>query len=295
MPFSFFSSKSGNPKWELTLDVLYDIVGTSIFAVGISCFSSPNNIAPGGVSGMAILVEYLIGLPVSMVSLFFNIPLLLLAWRFLGRRFTLRTLRTVAIMTGTMWLSEQFLVPYHGEMILASLFGGVLEGLGLAIVFLRGSTTGGTDVASRLIQLKFPHISIGRLMLAVDGSVLLLSALVYRNVENALYGLITIFTMTRLLDSVLYGMDTGKVLLVMSEHHDAIVAAIWEKLDRGCTLLHAQGAYTKQDRPVLLCAVRKNQYHALKQLVYAIDPGAFVLSLEAGEVIGEGFKTPPLQ
>lgn len=285
------AESTGNRRKDLFLDVLYDIVGCSIFSASIQCFSSPNNIAPGGVSGLSILIQYVTGIPISLMSFALNIPLLLLAWRFLGKRFTLRTLRTVVIMTGTLALAQRIVVPYHGEMILAALFGGVMEGIGLGVVFMRGSTTGGTDIASRLIQLRYPHISIGRLMLLVDGCVLMASAVVYRNIENALYGMVTIFASTRIIDSILYGLDTGKALLVVSDHADTIAGEISTHLDRGSTILSARGSYTGQDKPVLLCAVRKNQYHRLKQIVYLVDPTAFVLALDASEVIGEGFRS----
>lgn len=276
----------------LMTDILFDIVGCSIFSVGVQCFSSPNNIAPGGVTGICIMLEYLFGLPVSIMSFVLNVPLLLLAWRLLGHRFTLKTLRTVAIMTATLALAERIILPYRGEMVLAALFGGVTDGIGLAIVFVRGSTTGGTDVASRLIQIKFPNFSVGRLMLAVDACVLIMSAVVYQGMENALYGLIAIFTATRIIDSILYGLDTGKVMLVISDSYREIAADIDEQLERGSTFLQGQGAYTGADRPVLMCAIRKNQYHKIKQIVYGRDPSAFVLAMEASEVIGEGFKIP---
>ncbi|MDR2931689.1 MAG: YitT family protein [Oscillospiraceae bacterium] len=276
-------------------DVVTDIVGCFVFSVGVQCFSAPNNIAPGGVSGIAILINYMFGLPISFLSLALNIPLLVMAWFFLGHVFTLRTLKTVIILTATLWICEQFLPVFRGEMILAALCSGVLEGIGLGLVFARGSTTGGTDVASRLIQIKLPNVSVGRLMLMVDGLVLLSSAIVYGHIENPLYGLIAIFTSTRIIDSILYGLDTGKVMMVVTKAHADISRAINEELGRGCTILPAKGSYTGEDRSVLFCAVRKTQFHAIKQLIYRIDAGAFVVALEANEVIGEGFKPPKEQ
>ena len=276
---------------RIAVDILFDFVGSFICSTGLQCFSAPNNIAPGGVTGLGIIVNYLTGINLSALTFLINVPLLALAWFFLGRYFTINTLKSVVIFSITLEICGHLPV-YEGEIMLAAIYGGVLSGIGLALVFMRGSTTGGTDIASRLIQLKFPGLSIGRLMLIVDGFILLIAAVVYRNVENALYGLITIFTTTRMIDSILYGLDTGKVMMVVSRQPEEIASAIITQLNRGCTFLQARGSYTKEDRPVLLCAVRKGEFHNLKRLVYSIDPGAFLLALEANEILGEGFKTP---
>lgn len=166
----------------------------------------------------------------------------------------------------------------------------MLEGISLALVFTRSTTTGGSDLVSRLIQLKYPHFSVGRLLLMIDGVVLVASAIVYQNIENALYGLIVIFTSTRVIDSILYGLDAGKVMLIISERYTEIAGRIGEELERGCTFLEGRGSYTQKSRPVMLCAVRKAQFVEVKKIVRAVDPGAFMLALEANEIIGEGFK-----
>lgn len=273
----------------LLTDILFDIVGCFGLAVSVQTFSAPNNLAPGGVSGIAILVNYLFGLPISLVSLLLNIPLLILAWLFLGRAFTLKTIKSVAIMTVLLELCANLPV-YQGNMILAALYAGVCQGVGLALVFMRSSTTGGTDVASRLIQLRFPHVPVGTLMIAVDGLVLIASAVVYRNIENALYAMIVIFVGGRIIDSLLYGLDTGKVMMIISVHQQQIARKIHDELERGCTVLDGRGSYTGSERPVLLCAVRKQQYIELKKIVWSVDPNAFMFALEATEIIGEGFK-----
>lgn len=275
---------------RLAVDLLFDLLGTSVYSVAVQCFSAPNNIAPGGVSGISVLINYLTGLPISILSFCLNVPLLLMAWYFLGHRFTLRTLKTVVVMTVMLELAE-FLPVYQGNPILAALFGGVLEGFGLAVVFMRGSTSGGSDIASRLLQLKFPYMPVGRLLLVVDGLVLVAAAVVYRSIENALFGLIVIYTSTHVIDGVLYGLDVGKVMLIISKSHGKIADGVNRELGRGCTILSATGSYTGEDRPVLLCAVRRQEYVTLKRLVRSVDPEAFLLVMEANEVIGEGFKS----
>ena len=275
---------------EGVLDITFDIIGSLLFAIGVQVFSSPNNIAPGGVTGLSVVLNYLTGVSIGLYVFVLNIPLLILALVFLGKRFTLKTLKTVLIMSVLLDLSTYFIMPYYGDPILASLYAGVLQGAGLAIIFVRGGTTGGSDIAAKLLQLKSPGFSVGRLMLIVDAFVLATAAIVYQNIENALYGLIAIFACTRIIDGVLYGLDTGKVLMVFSKEHERITKTVLQDLGRGCTRLKAEGSYTGEDRPVLLCAVRKGEFTRLKQLVRSIDETAFVVALDASEIKGEGFR-----
>ncbi len=224
------------------------------------------------------------------MNLAFNIPLILLAWKFLGRRFTLRTLVTVLIQSVLMDVITLWIPVYTGERIMAALFGGVASGVGLALVFMRGSTTGGTDIVSRLLQLRYRHLSIGRLLFSVDVVVLLLSVAVFRNIEAGLYGMIAIFASGKVLDNILYGLDTGKVLLVVSGKNQEIAARIMETLKRGVTFLHGSGAWSGAERQVLLCAVRAQQCYRVEEIVRGVDKEAFVIVLEATEIAGEGFR-----
>jgi len=272
------------------VDVLFDLVGTFIFALSVQCFSAPNSIAPGGVSGISILINHTTGLPISLVTLALNIPLLILAYLLLGKGYALRTVKSVLIMTVMLQLCGVVLPAYRGEPILAALYGGVLEGTGLAIVFLRGSSTGGTVIASRLIQLKFPYVPVGKLLLIVDGCVLIAAAIVYRSIESSLIALITIFCSTRMIDTILYGMDKGMVMMIFTAQHQIVAEQIRQHLARGCTLLYGKGTYSGEDRPVLFCAVRKNQLYDLKRLVREADSEAFLVVLEATDIIGQGFK-----
>lgn len=281
--------KSFNAKMFLT-DVLFDIAGCMLLAVSVTCFSSPNNIAPGGVTGISIMGNYLFEIPISAITFGLNIPLLILAWLFLGREFTLKTMKSVLILTILLEIIPVYLPVYKGDMLLASIYGGVISGAGIAMVFMRSSTTGGTDIASRLLQLKFPGLSVGKLILCVDAFVLITAAFVYQNIENALYGLIGIFASTSLLDSLLYGLDTGRLMMIMTMRPDEISQAVIDKLNRSCTLLDGKGSFTKREQPVVMCVVRKAQYFELKRIVHDVDPAAFMVALEASEIVGEGFK-----
>ncbi|WP_312640586.1 YitT family protein [Hydrogenoanaerobacterium sp.] len=274
-------------------DIIFDIVGASLYAVGVHMFTAPNHIAPGGVTGIATIVNYLWGIPIGTVSLLINIPLLFLSFQLLGKSMTVKTLKSVLVMSLVLDVMGIFLPPYTKNPLLAALFGGVGIGAGLALIFMRGATTGGTDIVARLLQRKFPYLPIGRAMLMVDCVVLITSSFVYQQLESALYGLITIFTCSRVLDSLLYGVDVGKMVLVISEKSEEISKVIIHDLDRGATLLAGKGAYSGNDKYVVLSAVRKNQFHKLKNMVYDVDPRAFIIVAEAGEIMGEGFK--PIQ
>jgi len=283
--------KSGKINYKDTaLDVLFDLMGCSFLAVGITCFSSPYNIAPGGVSGISILVNYLTAVPISALTMLFNIPLLILGWIFLGRSFTVKTMKSVVILSLMLQLVSMTRIVYTGNTLLAALYGGVIGGIGIAFVFMRASTTGGSDIASRLLQLKLPGFSVGKLILALDACVLISAAFVYGNIENALYGLISTFASTTVIDSLLYGLDTGKLMMIMTVKPDEITAEIANRLARSSTILTGKGSFTQREQPVIFCVVRKGQYFELKRLVHEQDPAAFMVALDASEIIGMGFK-----
>jgi len=271
-------------------DLVFDLAGCFLIALGTQMFNAPNQIAPGGVTGIAIIINYLTDLPISLLVLSMNVPLLILAWFFLGKQYSLKTVKTVLILTAMLEVVEIWGLTYQGDTILAALYGGVLGGIGVTLVLMRGSTTGGSNVMAYLIQRKVRSVPVGRLMFAVDGIVLLSAAAVYQNIETALFAMITIFTQARVIDSILYGLDMGKVLMIVTDAPDVVAARIVEEINRGCTLIEGTGAYTKQERMVLLCAVRKNQVYQAKQVVLGVDPSAFIMAMEANQIIGKGFK-----
>jgi len=271
-------------------DLIFDIAGGFLGALGTQMFSAPNHIAPGGVSGIAIVLNYLTDMPISLMVLSLNLPLLILAWFVLGKRYFAKTVKSVLIITVMLEIVSLFNLRYEGDPILAALYGGVLGGFGAALIFMRGSTTGGTDIAAHLIQRKIRTAPVGNLLFILDGLVLLFAAIVYRNIETVLFAMVSIFARTKIIDSTLYGLDMGKVLLIVTQAHEAVAARIMEETARGCTFLEGAGAYTYQERMVLLCAVRKNQVYKVKKIVLDVDPGAFIMAMEANEIIGKGFK-----
>ena len=281
-------------KWArgLALDLGADLIGSLIFAVSIVCFTEPANIAPGGVSGLAIIVNYLWDvLPIGAVSMIINIPLIILSFIYLGKKASWRTIKSLVISSLMIdWVVTPFFPVYQGDLLLGAVFGGVFIGAGLALIFLRGSTTGGTEIVSNLMRLRWPHISMGRAILFVDCAVIALSMVVFGNMESGMYGIISLFCSTKVIDAIIYGFDQGNMVTVISDKNEEISRRIMAEIDRGVTLLHGKGAYTGKEREVLICAVRKSEFARLKSIIREIDHSAFVVTTEAGEILGEGFK-----
>lgn len=276
---------------DFAVDILFDIAAAILYAVSVNMFTAPNQIAPGGVTGLATILNYLLGVPIGITTFLINVPLVILGLIFLGKAFTLKTLKTVVFFSLFVDLLNPVLQPYTQDHLLASLFGGILMGAALGLVFLRGSTTGGTDILGRLIQLPMPHVQIGKLIMLTDGLILLLSTIVYHNIETAMYGVIVIFLDGKVIDTILYGYDTGKQLMVISDSNEEIGRRVMGELERGATFFQARGAYSNEEKDVLMCIVKRNQFGKVKKIIKEIDPAAFVIVTEAGEVIGDGFKS----
>lgn len=262
-----------------------------MLAVGVYCFAEQADIAPGGISGIAILLKYLFNLPIGVMTFVINVPILYLGFRYLGKRFTLRSLITLAISSVILdFVVTPFFPQYTGDRMLASIFGGVCMGAGLGVIFLRGSTTAGTDIISCLLERRFPHIQIGTALMLVDCAILGASILVFRNLESGLFGLIALFCQTKVIDGIVYGLDKGRQVLIISPKNEEIAARIISEMERSATFLEARGAYRGQESPVLLCVLRLQEYHQLKTLVHEVDPDAFLVVSETAQILGEGFK-----
>ena len=284
-----------NKMKTLLLDVLFDFAGSLLIGISVNFFTAPNHMAPGGVTGIATLLNYIFGIPIGTMSFLINVPLMIVAYMYLGRHFSIYTLKSMTILSLSVDLVAKVMeltnqVGYNGDPLLAALMGGVLTGCGLALVFMRGSTTGGLDIVMRLLKRKFPHMSAGHLLFMADACVLISSIIIYGNIESGLCGLVCIFANSKMLDAVLYGGDKGKSIMIVSEKALEIAKAINNDVRRGVTLLSGQGAYSEQERKIVLCAVRDNQYPAVKRVVYGIDPNAFIIVNTASEILGTGFR-----
>lgn len=278
-------------------DILIIFAGCVIYAVSVVFFTSPNNIAPGGIIGISTMINYVFDfLPLGTLTLVLNIPVFIwggiaLGWKYLTRSIVCSAVSSVLMDVLNYLIGQGIFSPYMGDGLLVSVFGGLLCGAGLALIFYRGGSTGGTDIVARIMHVKTPHISQGNFMLFVDAFVILVSAFVYGNIQNALYAIICIFVMSKAIDTILYGVsrNNGKLLFIVTSKYDEVTDTILRRVDRGVTLLKAEGGFRRDDKRVILCAVRPNQVHLTNQLVHRIDPDAFVIVTTASAIQGRGF------
>lgn len=277
--------------FSFLVDLLFYIAGGMIYSVAVLLFLTENEISPGGLTGIATILNYLFSLPIGTVVFILNIPLLAAGFIKFGGIFIAKTAVATAVMSLTLDISGLFMPKMKIDPILAALFGGLLMGLGISLFMLRGATTGGTDIIAKLINRKFPHLTVGRLMLAADAAVVGLSALVYKNIESALYAVIAIYASSRVMDLILYGADRGKIIYVITDNAKELSDSIMSLINRGVTLLDVTGAYTGTKRQMLMCTVRRHEVAAVCRLATSCDKNAFIIVGEAGEVLGEGFKT----
>ncbi len=290
-------NRAKRPDRVTFTDVLIIFAGCIIYALSVVLFTSPNNIAPGGVIGISTMINYAFDfLPLGTLTLVLNIPLFIwggiaLGWKYLTRSIVCSAFSSVLMDFFNFVIHKGYITPYTGDGLLVSVFGGLLCGAGLALIFYRGGSTGGTDIVARIMHVKAPHISQGNFMLFVDALVILVSAFVYGNIENALYAIICIFVMSKAIDTILYGVsrNNGKLLFVVTSKYDEVTDTILRRVDRGVTLLKAEGGFRRDDKRVILCAVRPNQVHLTNQLVHQIDPDAFVIVTTASAIKGRGF------
>ena len=277
--------------FSFLVDLLFYIAGGMIYSVAVLLFLTENEISPGGLTGIATILNYLFSLPIGTVVFILNIPLLAAGFIKFGGIFIAKTAVATAVMSLTLDISGLFMPKMKIDPILAALFGGLLMGLGISLFMLRGATTGGTDIIAKLINRKFPHLTVGRLMVAADAAVVGLSALVYKNMESALYAVIAIYASSRVMDLILYGADRGKIIYVITDNAKELSDSIMSLINRGVTLLDVTGAYTGTKRQMLMCTVRRHEVAAVCRLATSCDKNAFIIVGEAGEVLGEGFKT----
>ncbi len=278
------------PAWRtVTMDIVLIVLGAALYALGFDLFLRPNDITGGGISGLGLIFAEVTGF--SSVGLFVivcNIPLFCFGWKRIGRRFILGSL--LGMLVSSVLLDVFMLLPgVETEPLLAGLYGGVLIGVGLGLVFLRGASTGGVDIVARLVKQKLRQAPIGKIMFAFDGIVVLLTGLVFHDINKALYSALALYVSTAALDMVIYGRSDAGVALIISERHEEIAAEIDRQLGRGATLLEGTGAYTGAKKTVVLCAVKSQQVGRLQVMVSAIDPDAFLILQKAHQILGEGF------
>jgi uncharacterized membrane-anchored protein YitT (DUF2179 family) len=283
---------------------LFITIGTVITAMAINIFMVPYKIAPGGLSGLATVLFYLSGgkLPVGITMLVINIPLFLLGYKFIGKSFFIRTIYGTVILSVVIDLTEKYTKEFaqklliNGDasvsapdMLLYSIIGGFLMGIGLGIVLKMNATTGGTELAAKILNKPFKSLTIGQLLLLIDALIILFAIVVFNSVLIGLYSLVSLFITSKVIDAMVEGVDYARAIIIISEHHDEISQKILISLDRGVTELKGKGVYTGNSKDVILCVVDRTQVQEVKKIAQSIDKNAFMIFADVREVLGEGF------
>lgn len=280
-------------KKEIFRNMLLVVVGSLISSTGFVMFFEPAGINCGGISGVAMLIKYVAKHPlitIGSVSAIINIPLFLLGFKKIGKYFFFGSMLGMAASAlGFDFLGKVVPIP-EVEPLIAVIFGAAIIGVGLGIVFLAGASTGGVDILARLLKFKFRNCPIGKLILVFDMGTAIATGIVYQDFNNTLYSALALFLSSVVLDYVIYSMDYAKVAFIITDNYEEVSKAISKDVDRGITLLNGKGYYKQEDKLILLCAVKKKQLAELKEVIYRVDPTAFVILQDAQQVLGVGFK-----
>lgn len=273
------------------LPYVWIVLACMAFATGFNWCYGPNGIAFGGMTGVGQIVHAALPqVPVGTVVIVLNIPLFLLGWRLLGWKLLVTSLFAMGMSSVCIDVLGALYQFRPMEPLLACIYGGVLVGGSLGVILQQGATTGGTDLIARLLKLRIPWLPMGKLLLGVDLAVIVAVALAFRSLHSALYGVVSLYIASLVMDGVLYGLDTAKMAYVISACPKEVAGAILQEMERGVTLLNGQGAWSGEEKQVLLVAFKQRQIVQLKRIVKQRDPSAFLIVCEAHEVLGDGFR-----
>ena len=266
------------------------VVGAAIYAAGFQFFLYPNAISTGGLTGVAMIVNFLTGLPVGVMTIVLNIPLFIFSWKKFGLHFIIASL--VGTILASVMVDLFATVPLEAthEPLLGAIYGGIVKGFGLGVVYHTGATTGGVDIAAKFLRRKYQHINFSTFILALDVVVIVAFALIFKRYDSAMYAIICMYIATKVIDLVLYGAVNSKVCYIITERSAEIRDALLNGLHRGVTLLHGKGAWSGEEKDIILCVIKQNQIVELKHMIRAIDERAFVIVSDSREVFGKGFS-----
>lgn len=282
-------TKQKSPVFGLLRDYLMIIVGSILYVISVKCFAAPMQIPSGGVSGLALLSNYLWNLPIGVVTMALNVPLLLAGFKGLGRDFFCKTMFMI-IFSSILTDIAGFLPVFEGDILLAAVFGGILKGVGYGLIIRTGGTSGGVDVIGKFMYKHF-SVPMGTTSMTVNVCVLLGSAAALQSMELLMYGIIMQYAVSNMTDAVVYGSDHQKKALVITRKPQQVAQALMERVGHGVTALHGTGMYTGEDREVLLCVIRRHEANQVKKMILEIDDTAFMMLSDVNEVLGRGFKS----
>ena len=273
---------------SLLIQLIADCVGSLFIAASIYVFAKNANFAPGGINGASVIINYIFSLPIGMVSLFLNIPIIIISYKFLGIKFLLKSLKTMIISAAFMDYVAPLLPSYAGNQLLAALFAGGLAGVGYALIYIQGSSTGGSDFILLTIKKLMPHISIGQITQLIDGSIIVVGGFVF-GIDAVLYGIVYTIVSSTVMDKIMYGTSSGKLAFIITEKASDICKRIDEEIERGSTIINAIGSYSKQNKEIVMCACSKSQVYPMKAAVKDLDSKALIIITEYNETYGQGF------
>ena len=275
---------------ELAIDIVVDIVGNMLIAIGVYNFAANSGFPVAGISGIALIFYHLFGLPIGVMTVVLNIPIILLCYKLLGKEFLLRSLKTMIIAWPLMDIVAPMLPVYSGDRMLSAICVGVFSGLGYAMIYMRNTSTGGADFIIMSVRALRPHLSIGKITFITDVIIVGLGGMLFGDVDSIIYGLILTYILSVVVDKVMYGIDAGKMTLVVTDHGHEVAKRIDELTQRGSTFLRGVGSYSGEEKLVVMCACSNKEMHMVQKAVKEVDENAFLVTMESNEVRGEGFK-----
>ena len=282
--------KNVNKSKEFAIDILVDIVGNMLIAIGVYNFAANSGFPVAGISGVALIFYHLFGLPIGTMTIVLNIPIIILCYKVLGKKFLLRSLKTMLIQWPLMDFIAPMLPVYEGDRLLSAICAGVFAGLGYAIIYLRNTSTGGADFVIMSVRALKPHLSIGKITFVTDLVIVVTGGLIFGDIDSIIYGLILTYILTVVVDKGMYGIDAGKMALIVTDKGPEVAKRIDEMTARGCTFLKAEGSFSRDDKLVVMCACSNKEMYNVQKAVKDEDEKAFLIMMESNEVRGEGFK-----
>jgi len=288
-----------NRSVELLKDAGCYLLGSLIYAISVDVFTAPNNIVPGGITGISTVLHSFYNLPIGTMMLALNIPIFIAGLIVIGWKYVARTGICLALVSAAIDILEPILPKYTDDMVIASVFGGACMGFALSLFFMRGGSTGGSDVIARILGKFFPSMTQGRIIIMIDIVIITAASIAFgkeggsveAGLNAALYAVIALFVSSFALDRMLYGMNTGRQLFIITAYPDDVNSAIIEKVNRGTTILSARGGYSGSQRDVIMCAVRNSEVYQVRSIVRSIDRSAFIIVGNASSILGEGFQS----
>ena len=274
------------------LKYLTIVVGSAIYAVGFQFFMFPNSIVSGGIVGISMIINHFTQWPVGVMTIIMNIPLFAVAWRYFGLDFLIGSLVGMALSSAFVDLFALTGISLTNDPMLASIIGGVIKGFGLGVIYYVGTTTGGVDIVAKLLRMKYPHINLGTLLMLLDAAIIGAYAIIFHIYESAMYSVIAMFVVSKVIDLVLYGIDNSCICYIISERSQDISDEIISgHMHRGVTILDGRGAYSGKEKQVIMCVIKRQQISEIRHIIRNIDENAFFIVSDAKNVFGNGFES----